>query len=131
MTELLLLIKAKALLLVAGAGGAAALFAARKFIPSIVSKFIGAKLQGLLNMDSTDPIEKALLHDWFIATVKIAEYKLSQPGSGDKRRAFALDLAKRLGVPPEIAAELVELAVKAMDDELEKALKDNPEAPKS
>ena len=120
---LIAMLKGKLGMLLAGlAGGigvSAVLKLAKGRIGGIVSKLIGGKIKDVLNVN--DPADRALI----LALVKYAEAKLPDAGSGKER--FSLVASKIGAFFPVLHAheksisEVIEEAVRAMDDELKKA----------
>lgn len=105
-------------------GVGAVLFAAKKFLPGLVAKFVGREIGKVLNPDTQDPVEKQLIRDLAIAAVKLAEYKIPDRGQGKERYKQAASWISHL-IPlfngqEEKLAELIEGAVAAADEELKK-----------
>ena len=123
--EWLALLKAKALLIAAGAGATGLLFLGKKYIPGLLAGLIQKHLGQLLNLKSDDPKEAELVRGVVLAIVKLVEYKIPDKGQGKARYDAAAATLTRLipalaGQEAKISA-LIEDAVQRMDDEFKKA----------
>lgn len=88
-----------------------------KKIPFFIADKFGGKLKEILNLE--DSADRALVLAW----VRWAEAKLPDAGLGEKRKELVMAFLSRL-FPRALASvlsDIIELAVKQMDEELKKA----------
>lgn len=111
-----------------GVGLTAAFFVAKKFLPGRAGAAVAAGLRdGFQHInDIKDPVERQLVMNIAIDVVKWVEYKV--PGKGQGRQKFEFAAQKLCALLPFLKgrdkdlADLIEAAVEAMDNELEKAV---------
>lgn len=121
MGTLIAAIKGKALLALAGIGGAAAAALLARLIPKLIGKYAEQYLERALDMRNAEDRELVM------ALVKFAEKKIPDAGTGkEKYRMVAAKIVRMLPVMKnheERIGQMIEDAVSKLDKELKETVK--------